>query len=174
MNSTSKGVSPTDKQFLQELGYMTVAFSSLDHNMNAVIWSLLETSIEGGAALTNEIFSVPAKLRVIEKLSTELLSSQAHDEVVKLTREIEKINSDRNNYIHSLWAKSGEPPDLYLVLLNFKKKKDPYKEMQIPTMPELLNLIERIHKSNMALVKLITDKIQPAHALRAQHMGRHT
>ena len=93
------------------LGKVSVRLSQLDHLVSFAIGYLASKDNPGYVVyITNEIISIPARLKILDSLGDKILPEKVNIELKKYISQIKGINKRRNSYIHTMWDTSHTPP----------------------------------------------------------------
>jgi hypothetical protein len=104
---TLKGIKLSDDWF-KVIGHVAVEWSRLDRAVEQVIWGLLSSDDDLGAALTTHI---PPRVRldIVLSLADNLLDANETKHLSKLVERINELHPDRNLSVHGKWVPFVNP-----------------------------------------------------------------
>jgi hypothetical protein len=93
--------------YLRRVGEISSNWSSLEFNLDLIIWELLQTEQQYSACVTSQIPSAGAKLKSIKALVAVLDKAKKHEDIQrtlnKMGSDMEAVVIKRNRAVHDTW-----------------------------------------------------------------------
>jgi len=141
---TKKSLTPITPELYEALGRIVVAWSAIEAIL-AEFLSLLIPADPVGMYVLNQTASIDQKMKWIRTLSALRLDPSILVSLEGLFGRIDEARSERNDYVHGLWATNGCSPGEALVqTVNLNRAE--IIRTQFTTRPDLDDLIQRLEE----------------------------